>query len=543
MRIRFYLYQARRWGLGVGLPTAIVIVLTYLFTAHQHATYQASAQLFVQPVSVQSTGGVIQDPLTGQYLAQSYSEMITQPSVINLVKHSVSKTYTGQSIGQLSAIASRDPVTQASTQVVGVNDVNTSPKLAAFVANQVAGDFVAHVNSLQDRIYNHDITAWQQQEKGANGTIKRDLKKIKLYPNTSAGYAVQVTQLRSKLQNLNTEIVFAQEAQASSQTINVSSSATPQTSPVGPHPLQSAALFGFLALLLCSAGVFLYDYYIDDSIKKPEQVEELVGAPILGTISEFEASKFQKELITEAQPRSPISESYRLIRTNIQFLDVDHPPRTLVVSSCGPSEGKSTTSANLARIFAEGGHPVTLIDGDLRRPSIQRIFGGRMDQGLTSSLAGVSQNGNVGSYRPDLPELQVITSGPVPPNPLELIGSQRMRALIGDLRADDRFVIVDSPPILAVADAAVLCTMTDGLILVVDPRRVKRRELRRTRESIQNVGGRIIGLVLNRIATHGAGYYYRNYHYGEEYVKDSQADLFDGARPDVESEVSSEAVS
>jgi capsular exopolysaccharide synthesis family protein len=211
-----------------------------------------------------------------------------------------------------------------------------------------------------------------------------------------------------------------------------------------------------------------------------------------------------------------VSEAYRVIRTNIQFTDVDRPPRSLVVTSASPGEGKSTTASNLANVFAQAGTHVSLVDGDLRRPSLHNIFAVKREEGLTNMLVATGALNGRGPWQTVFPNLDLIASGPLPPRPADLLGSARMKDITDHLSAGSAMVIIDSPPVLAVTDAAVLSTVADGVILVVDTARSKRRDLRRAREAIEGVGGRILGIVINRLEKRGSGYYYHYYqhHYG-----------------------------
>jgi capsular exopolysaccharide synthesis family protein len=215
--------------------------------------------------------------------------------------------------------------------------------------------------------------------------------------------------------------------------------------------------------------------------------------------------------LTRGGKSSGAAESYRLARTNLQFTDVDDPLRSIVVTSPQPRDGKTTTCSNLALVFAEGGKRVTLVDGDLRRPGLQYLLDERPREGLTNLLVGDSLNGHA-QLSPDSDNLTILTSGPLPPNPADLLNSDRMRELIASLRAHSDMVVVDSPPVLAVADAAILATMVDGVVLVVDPNTTRLRDIRRAREMIEGVGGTIVGVIVNRAKTGSGIYRYAGYY-------------------------------
>lgn len=519
MNIGLYLHQTRRWALFIVLPAIVVAALGYFYTDSQAKTYQSSAQLFVQEATVApGTGGISITPIDSTYLAETYSVMITDPVIIRSVAHELASSFPRHNLGQVLGLSSQNAATQSNTALIGVSDVNTSPQVAAFVAQAVANAFVSRVNYLLSQSYDQDINNWHGQMTAAYASIGRLNALLAAHRGNQSSMRQQISQDYSNISALRGYIGTATEQKAGSHTISVYSPAQVPTSPVGPHPTRSAVIFGFVALMLCTGGVFLFSYF-DDALNHPEEVESIVGAPILGTIHKFNTKHLGSQLITAAQPRSPVSEAFRLVRTNVQFTNVDNPPVVIVVTSPSPKEGKSTTSGNLARVFAEAGHTVTIVDADLRRPSLQRMFQSDSPSGLTSTLVATEMDG-VGSSVTDVPNLRVLTSGPVPPNPVDLLGSRRMRDLIARLRRENGFVIIDSPPALVVADAAVLSTMADGVILVVDVETTKRRDLQRTRESIEAVGGRILGVVINRLTRGGSGYYYYHssayaYQYGE----------------------------
>jgi protein-tyrosine kinase len=221
-------------------------------------------------------------------------------------------------------------------------------------------------------------------------------------------------------------------------------------------------------------------------------------------------------LITVKHPKSPISEAYRVLRTNLQFSSLDQPLRTLVVTSPNPVEGKSTTVANLGVVMAQAGKSVIVVDADLRRPVLHRIFQLNNDRGLTDVLLSAEPLLDGHLQATGVENLRLLNTGPLPPNPSELLGSQRMARLIEQLKAEADVVLFDSPPSLAVTDASVLATQTDGVLIVADAGRTRRNLARESVERFQQVGAKTLGVVLNRLkAGRGGSYYYYNYYYGD----------------------------
>lgn len=217
-------------------------------------------------------------------------------------------------------------------------------------------------------------------------------------------------------------------------------------------------------------------------------------------------------IITHHDPKSPAAEAFRVLRTNLQFMGLDAPLKSLLVTSASPGEGKSTVTANLAVAFAQAGARVCLVDADLRRPTAHKLFGLDNWNGLTTALVGQSPVEH--SLRETAVEgLLVLPSGPIPPNPAELLGSQRMVRLLADLQ--DRFdlVLVDTPPVLAVTDACVLAPKVGGALVVARSGAVDRQQVVRAKESLEAVKAQVLGVVLDGLRTESnGGHYY--YYYG-----------------------------
>lgn len=217
-------------------------------------------------------------------------------------------------------------------------------------------------------------------------------------------------------------------------------------------------------------------------------------------------------LITISNPRSPIAEAYRSLRTNLEFSSLDHPLRSMVVTSAGPEEGKSTTLANLAVTMAQSGKKVILIDCDLRRPSQHQIFNARNSTGITDLIRDESLLANPPLQDTPVTNLKLLTSGPLPPNPSELLGSRRMSEIIEGLLTRAEVLLFDAPPIIAVTDAALLSSKVDGVLLVIGAGKTKREHARKAKELLEKVNARLIGTVLNNVKYDSTFQYY----YAEE---------------------------
>jgi capsular exopolysaccharide synthesis family protein len=225
----------------------------------------------------------------------------------------------------------------------------------------------------------------------------------------------------------------------------------------------------------------------------------------------------KRPIITQLNPRSPISEAYRTLRTNIDFSSVDQKLQVIAMTSASPGEGKSTTVVNLAVTYAQSDKRVLIIDADLRKPTVHQNFAISNRWGLTSLLASQASIDEV-VKETHIENLYALTSGPIPPNPSELLASQKMTQLLADMRDKFDVIIVDTPPTLAVTDAQIVATKCDGVVLVIDSGRVKREMALKAKANLEHVKARILGVVLNNIDRKNAESYYY-YYYGQKDAK------------------------
>lgn len=205
------------------------------------------------------------------------------------------------------------------------------------------------------------------------------------------------------------------------------------------------------------------------------------------------------DLVTVTSPRLPVAEAYRTLRTNLEFASLEHPLRTLLVTSPGPEEGKSVVLANLAVVIAQTGKRVILVDGDLRHPRQHEIFGLSNAVGLSTVLRGEASASPPPLADGGVAGLSVLTSGPLPPNPAELLASRRMTDLIATLAGQADVVLFDAPPVVAVTDAAILAGQVDGVLLVINARQTRREHAQRAKDLLEKVHARLLGAVLNNV--------------------------------------------
>ena len=277
------------------------------------------------------------------------------------------------------------------------------------------------------------------------------------------------------------------------------------------------ALAGGLSALVLTAALLLFRAYLDDTVQSAGQVRELVGLLTLGQVGRFRAGRSAGDaLVAASHPNSEAAEAYRSLRTNLSYaLEAgggSDPHRAVVITSAAKEEGKSTTAANLAIVFGDAGLRVVLVDADLRRPSLHRLMNGDNGFGLANLLTGNELGVQAVARGTAHPNVSLISAGPVPPNPSELLGSPRITAVIDELRAQYDIVIIDSPPMLGVSDAMLATTAADAVVAVVRTGKTRTHELVELVERLAVTGRPIAGVVLNRDprASRKGRYYYQS---------------------------------
>jgi len=302
------------------------------------------------------------------------------------------------------------------------------------------------------------------------------------------------------------------------------------TKPYKPNKRLNLLLAAVVGLFL-GVGLAFFFEYLDNTVKTPEDVEQLIRLPSFGMVPEISYERQRRlesgksypvELITFGHPKSMLSEAYRNIRTSILLSFSEKPPKRIAISSPNPSEGKTTTVINTAIALSQTGAQVIIIDSDMRKPRVHKVFNEENGAGLSSFLSG---NANLESVikKSDVPNLCYIPSGPIPPNPSELIGSKLFKSMMESLGERFDHIVLDSPPVLGFADTMIISTSVDGVILVVWGGKTPRETLQRAKEVLHQVNAKILGVVINRIDIQRSdyGYYYYKYqhYYGEEKKK------------------------
>jgi len=283
-----------------------------------------------------------------------------------------------------------------------------------------------------------------------------------------------------------------------------------------PHTVRNIALGAILGLVAGSIAAMLRAL-LDRSVKEVEEATELAGAPVIGLVLRDQA--LERRHVVDRAAGSRSLEDYRQLRNNLQFLNVDEPPKVIMVSSALPSEGKTTVVVNLALALADAGRSVTIIEADLRRPKVTRYLGLVGGVGLTNVLTGSAELDDVMQrYVQGDSEIAVLAAGPLPPNPGELLASTHMQALLEKLRSENDFVLVDAPPLLPVADSSGLAVHMDGVLLSVRYGSTRKDQLQQAAATVERVGARTLGVILNIVPPKAqmASAYGYGYNYGYE---------------------------
>ncbi|HEX6280053.1 MAG TPA: polysaccharide biosynthesis tyrosine autokinase, partial [Pyrinomonadaceae bacterium] len=326
-------------------------------------------------------------------------------------------------------------------------------------------------------------------------------------------------------------------AQGSDNNISLADYAIPDPSPVSPRRVSTVIVALFLSIFF-GMGLALFLEYLDDTISSSDEVESYLQLPALAAIPTMESAPRRKlllvgangteqeeraksELLIYADSRSSLAEAYRQLRTSILLSTAGHAPKSLLVTSSLPSEGKTTTATNTAISLAQTGARVLIIDADMRRPRVHSVFGIQNTLGLSSVLSSELNEQDVldAIQFDDRTKVSIMTSGPIPPNPAELVGSDQMTKLLKLFHIHFDHVVIDSPPITSFTDGVLIASIVDGVILVVHSGQSSRQVVRRARQLIQDVGAKIFGVVLNNVDLKSQEnyYYYQSYYHREGY--------------------------
>lgn len=541
MELLQYINIIRKWIWLIVLATTLAAGSSLIASLVATPIYSTTTTLIVSQI-ISNPNPDSGDIFASQQLAQTYVALATKEPILSATARALGLDIKNPDAwrdlrGLVSAYAIQG------TQLMAISVMDKSPIRAQAVADEIARQLILQSPTTpspeeQERLNFVQAQLPELEQKIQAGNTRVANLDALISGATSARQIQDIQQQQSVLQSQINEWqttysqLLASLQSGSLNYISVVEPADVSTVPVSPRIGLNVLLAVGIGLALSIGAVLLLEY-LDDTIRSPAEVRALLSAPILAAIGKIDGDSYSQKLIAEREPRSPLTEAYRALRTNLQFSSLDNPLKTIVVTSAGPAEGKSLTASNLAVVLSQAGMNVVLVDADLRRPVMHKVFGLNNNIGLTSWLVGQTAEtavanvggrwvestgtGKGGPLEPYLqtttvPRLKVVTSGPLPPNPAEVLGSTRMHQFLDEVTQIADIVIIDSPPCVTVTDAVVLSRWVDGVILVLDQKNTSRQGIQRARENLQAVDARILGAVINRLdSSTGSSYYYGSY--------------------------------
>ena len=536
---------------------------TVYYSLQQVPLYRTTTTLFLNPAPSQVLPYQMTQPV--QSLASTYTELMRTRSFAQYVAQEMGdETTPGEVLGAISTHYVPD------TQFFKISATHTSPEKAQKLVNLTAQVLITE-NIARQQAQQQQIQAQRDPVKELEREQLRELQQslqdeLEYYAQQIEGLQAQIAELERKPrseeidqrilslrqdlshnQSLRVEVLSSlaqtQASLAASegvQSVDTAVVVDEATLPIEPLPrkVPQYILFALAASLGLGVGLAFLLEYLDYTVKTPEELDAVYGMATLGVIGVIEGGDRggarREQIVALTNPRSPIAEAFRSLRTNIQFANPGKQVRSLLITSAGPSEGKTLTAANLAVSLAGGGSRVILVDTDLRKPCLHRLFELPKEPGFTNLVIDQKDDPSGGASgqafedylrRTEVENLWVLPCGTVPPNPAELLGSPRAAQVMEQLKEHADVVVYDSPPAATVTDAVVLSSRVDAVLQVVLAGRTRRDLVLRGKSVLEKVGARILGPVLNRVSLSDLGYYYY-YYYG--YYRD-------GHQPDEQS--------
>lgn len=483
-----------------------VVVSTAVVTWRLTPMYRAQATVELLPISMASSEAsrmveIFIDPQRG---IQTQVELIKSDAVLNGAAKELGLSGPSDLRGLSVELL-------PNTLILTIAAEHPRPDEARNWANAVAQSYIDY---RRDRALETSLGVSEKIVKDLNA-VRARITELNLDPGSPAARselekaAVRAAALEAQLQTLPDA-----EALSRGGGSIISAASLPQV-PVRPNKTLNITLSALVGIILALGMAYLAEN-LDDTLTSPEEVESRVGAPILGYIplvKEWKDHKFK--LAMESEHGSSAEESYRTLMTNLRFASLEEPVRVILVTSPVAEIGKSTTAANLAATMAQAGEKVLLVSADLRRPSAHKFFGLTNSRGLLQALDRRYQLPDALQKDPRRKTFRLLAAGGIPPNPTEILDSDRFREIMSGLDGLFDIVIVDSPPVLGLGDASALASQVDGILFVVRSGSVTNREISHAVDQLKKAGGRIIGCVMNAIdPVDGYGYYY-NYYYSQ----------------------------
>jgi succinoglycan biosynthesis transport protein ExoP len=514
-----YIKRVLRWWWLLVLCTGIAAAASYYVSSRQTPVYQTTTTLMVGQV-IHKANPTGQDFLTVEQLAESYAQMAARQPILQAAVDSLGLNTNWQELKQRVNAYSIER-----TQLLAITVQDSRPERAAALANEIAHQLMLQSPTSPENTMRQERSQFVQSQlddlEVRIQTAQTRVEGLQAELDTAVS-ARQIQDLETEKADLEALINDWQANYAdllnflqggdSSNYLTIIEPAPLPAVPVSPNVRINVLLAAVAGLALAVSAALLLEY-IDDTVKSPEEFGASWGLTPLGSVDRVRGRDFRGKLVVSHSSFSPLSEAYRVIRTNIQFTAVDQPAKTILITSPDAGEGKSITVANLGVIMAQAELRTVVVDADLRRPVLHKIFQIPNQTGLTDLLRLPGSEIDDQMQDTGVDNLKVITSGPLPPNSSELLGSQRMAELMKRLREKADVVLFDSPPVLAVTDAVVLAGRADGVVLVTEAGRTRREATKQAVERLRQVGANLLGGVLNRVPRSGRGYYYHYPYY------------------------------
>jgi capsular exopolysaccharide synthesis family protein len=501
----------RRWTIILVLVIAIGGGVAY--DALTTPKYSATAQLQLTP-QVSATVRQASNPT-------ALPIVVDVPTAVQVIESTSVQDAVDKQVPGASSVS----VTQVQlTDVVNVTVSSTDAKQAAQAANAYAAEYISEQQQQAVETLNNAEQIVQTHISGLQTQISSVQAQIAALPTSAdAGILGQAQALQTQVAALQSQLAtyegqlgqFQSAASLDTGGGQIIGKAPVPTKPSSPKPVTDITLAVILGLVI-GLGIALLREYYDESIRTMDELERVTrGLPTLGLIPAIGNWRSDGEpyLVSKEAPTAPPSEAYRSLRTSIQFLGLEREIETLLFTSPGAAEGKTTTLANMATTMAQAGQSVVVVCCDLRRPRIHEFFGLTNGTGFTSVLLGTSTLADALQPVPGTPGLYLLASGPTPPNPSELLSDPRAKATFAQITELADIVLIDSPPVLPVTDAAVLSTLVDGVVMVASVGNSSRREVARAIDVLGRVDAPLVGVVLNK-ASESDSYAYYRYSYG-----------------------------
>jgi capsular exopolysaccharide synthesis family protein len=490
---------ARKWFPLLVAGAILSAAAAFGLSSVQQRIYEAKATLIVGQ-ALQNLNPNVDQLNVSQRLSATYAAVATKRPALEGV---ISQLGLNQTPDELGKHVFAQAQTDSTLLTITADDPD--PNRAAAIANALAQLLISSSPAIQG--VQSDLQASIQAQLKATldqiEATQADVQRLGALQSPTPANLSTLETLQGRLVTLRSTYasLLSASAQSASNLLTVVEPAIAANSPVSPRTLLNTLLAAVIGLLLAAAVAAIVEF-LDDRVKNADAVQEIARLSTLGSVGRMSIGLGRPEfyrLATLINPRSGVAEAYRTLRTNIEFASVDSPVNTLLVTSSRPHEGKTVTAANLAVAYAQADRRTILVDADLRKPGVHLMFGIPNEDGLTTMLRDEKITVAKIAHSTEQANLRIVTTGPLPPNPAELLGSQRMRRALDKLKADAEIVIFDTPPVQVVVDAVVMSSYLDATVLVVDVGRSRRGALRQAGEALARANANVLGVILNRV--------------------------------------------